>query len=92
MSNEERQDSLFVGYLEDSFIKGIPSHNSCIHFKKMFEERQDKKLVGCLAAPLPPMRGTPSYDSYMHFKKMFTDECKTTNIPSWRKIKGGHVE
>lgn len=51
----------------------------------MNEKRQDKKLVGYLAAPLPPMEGTPSYDSYMHFKKMFTDECKTKDIPNWRK-------
>lgn len=58
----------------------------------MKDERQDNHFIGYLAAPLPPIEGTPSYDLYVHFKKMFTDECKTTNIPSWRKIKGGHVE
>lgn len=53
----------------------------------------NKKLVGYLAAPLPPMEGTPSYDSYMHFKKMFTDECKTKDIPNWRKeyFRGGQI-
>lgn len=59
----------------------------------MNEKRQDKKLVGYLAASLPASNTTPNYDSYMHFKKMFTDECKTKkNIPSWRKIKGGKVD
>lgn len=55
----------------------------------MNEKRQDKKLVGYLAASLPPSDAIPSYDSYMHFKKMFTDEFKTKDIPNWRKINGG---
>jgi hypothetical protein len=55
----------------------------------MNEKRQDKKLVGYLAASLPASNTTPNYDSHMHFKKMFTDECKTKDIPNWRKINGG---
>lgn len=52
----------------------------------MNDKRQDKKLVGYLAAPLPPIDTTPNYDSYMHFSKMFTDELKMKDIPNWRKI------
>lgn len=55
----------------------------------MNEKIQDKKLVGYLAASLPASNATPNNDSYMHFKKMFTDECKTKDIPNWRKINGG---
>lgn len=57
----------------------------------MNEKRQDKKLVGYLAAPLPPIDATPNYDSYIHFSKMFTDEFKTKDIPNWRKINGGQT-
>lgn len=55
----------------------------------MNEKRQDKKLVGYLAASLPSSNATPNYNSCMQFKKMFTDECKTKDIPNWRKINGG---
>lgn len=86
---KEKQDEKLVGYLPLFPSEYIPNYDLYMYFKKMFTE-EDKKLVGYLAAP--PIKGTPGYDSYMHFKKMFTDECKNKNIPSWRKIKGGHVE
>lgn len=54
----------------------------------MNEKRQGKKLVGYLAASTNSPY-TPNCYSYTHFKKMFTDECKTKDIPNWRKINGG---
>ena len=42
----------------------------------MNEKRQDKKLVGYLAASLPASNATPNYDSYMHFKRCLQMNAK----------------
>lgn len=82
-------DSLCFGWPDVMLIEALDEKQKLGRLIPTSNASQDKKFVGYLAAPLPPIDAIPSYDSYIHFKKMFTDECKAKDIPNWRKINGG---